>query len=93
MTDLLRLTAELVDIPSESFHEAALTDRLESELHARAPWLVVDRLGNNLVARTQLGRAQRLTLAGHTDTVPVNANLPSRLVADTLWGLATSSAS
>ena len=57
LTDLLRLTAELVDIPSESYHEAALTDHLESELRARAPWLVVDRLGNNLVARTQLGRA------------------------------------
>ena len=59
-----------------SYDEAALTDRLESELRARAPWLVVDRLGNNLVARTQLGRAQRLVLAGHTDTVPANGNLP-----------------
>jgi succinyl-diaminopimelate desuccinylase len=90
LTDLLRLTAELVDIPSESFHEAALTDRLESELRARAPWLAIDRLGNNLVARTQLGRPQRLALAGHTDTVPVNGNLPSRLEADTLWGLGAS---
>jgi succinyl-diaminopimelate desuccinylase len=90
LTDLLRLTAELVDIPSESFHEGALTDRIEAELLARAPWLVLDRVGNNLVARTTLGRGMRLALAGHTDTVPVNGNLPARIDGDTLWGLGAS---
>ena len=52
--DLLALTAELVDIPSESHHEAAITDHLEDELRA-LPHLEVERVGDNLVARTQLG--------------------------------------
>lgn len=90
MTDLLRLTARLVDVPSESFDETAITDLVAGELRARAPWLQLDRLGNNLVARTNLGRTTRLVIAGHTDTVPANANLPSRIEGDTLWGLGAS---
>ena len=86
MTDLLELTAELVDIPSVSQDEQAITDRIEQELRA-VPWLVVDRVGDNLVARTDLDRDQRLVLAGHTDTVPVNGNDRARIDGDTLWGL------
>ncbi len=89
MTDLLELTARLVDIPSESHGEAAITDWIEARLRATAPWLTVDRVGENLVARTHLGRSQRLVLAGHTDTVPINANLPSRVDGDVLWGCGT----
>ena len=77
MTDLLQLTAQLVDVPSESHHEQAITDLLEATLRERAPWLRLDRLGHNLVARTDLGRPQRVILAGHTDTVPLNGNLPA----------------
>jgi succinyl-diaminopimelate desuccinylase len=51
------------------------------------PWLEVTRLGQNIVARTQLGRPERLVLAGHTDTVPPNANDRARLEADVCWGL------
>lgn len=86
MTDLLALTAQLVDIPSESRHERLIADRIEAELRG-VPWLTVDRVGDNVVARTTLGRAQRLILAGHTDTVPANDNLPSRIEADVLHGL------
>ena len=86
MTDLLQLTAELVDIPSVSHDEAAITDHLEAELR-KVPWLTVDRHANNVVARTQLGLDQRLILAGHTDTVPVNDNAGARIEGDTLWGL------
>ncbi|MGI8793395.1 MAG: succinyl-diaminopimelate desuccinylase [Acidimicrobiales bacterium] len=89
MTDLLALTAELVDIPSVSHDEAAITDHLEAEL-ANVPWLTVERHANNLVARTNLGRDQRLILAGHTDTVPVNNNAGARIDGDTLWGLGSS---
>jgi len=89
VTDLLALTAELVDIPSVSLAETAITDRLEAELRA-APWLTVDRLGDNLVARTTLDRPVRLVLAGHTDTVPVNGNATARIEGDTLWGLGAS---
>lgn len=86
MTDLLHLTRDLVAIPSESHHEAPLVDWLETELRA-VPGLDVERVGLNLVARTQLGRPTRVLLAGHTDTVPVNGNATPRIDGDILWGL------
>ena len=86
MTDLLALTAELVDIPSVSHHEGAITDHLESQLRS-VPWLDVTRVHNNVVARTGLGRAVRVVLAGHTDTVPANGNERARVEGDVLWGL------
>ena len=87
MTDLLALTAELVDISSVSFAEADLVAHLETGLRA-VPGLTVDRIGDNLVARTDLGRKHRLVLGGHTDTVPGDTS-GSRLDGDTLWGLGT----
>ncbi len=89
MTDLLALTAELVDIASVSFAEQAIADRLEADL-ASVPWLTVERIDDNVVARTTLGRPQRIVLAGHTDTVPVNGNATARIDGDTLWGLGAS---
>jgi succinyl-diaminopimelate desuccinylase len=86
VTDLLALTAELVDIPSVSLDERAIADHLEAAL-GDAPWLTVERVGDNVVARTELGRAQRLLLVGHTDTVPVNGNDRARIDGDVLWGL------
>ena len=86
MTDLLAFTAELVDIPSVSHHERAIADHIERVLRAVA-WLEVDRLGENVVARTALGRSQRLVLAGHVDTVPVNGNDRARIDGDVLHGL------
>jgi succinyl-diaminopimelate desuccinylase len=45
------------------------------------------------VARTKLGRAERVVIAGHIDTVPVNQNLPTRYERrdgrDYLWGRGT----
>jgi succinyl-diaminopimelate desuccinylase len=84
--DLLAGTAELVDIPSESHQEGALTDHLEARLRS-VDHLDVERVGANLVARTHLGRPSRVVLAGHTDTVPANGNQGARLDGDTLWGL------
>jgi succinyl-diaminopimelate desuccinylase len=89
MTDLLALTAELVEIPSESHHERALADVIEVRLRG-VPWLEVDRVGDNVVARTMLGRDQRLVVAGHSDTVPANANFPGRQEGDRLWGVGSS---
>ena len=85
-TDLLALVAELVDIPSVSHHEAQLADHVERALRD-LPWLTVDRVGNNVVARTDLGRPYRLALAGHLDTVPPNANERARIDGDSCWGL------
>jgi succinyl-diaminopimelate desuccinylase len=84
--DLLALTASLVAVPSESFQESTLADRLQAQL-SHHPHLHLDRVGDNLVARTQLGRHRRLVLAGHTDTVPANDNAVPRVEHDTLWGL------
>lgn len=86
MTDLLRACAELVDIPSVSHDEAAITDHIEQRLRA-APWLDVERVGNSVVARTTRGLASRIVLAGHTDTVPANGNERARVDGDVLWGL------
>ena len=86
MSDLLERCAELVDIPSVSHHEEAITGFIEQELRA-VPWLDVERVANNVVARTDLGRRHRLILAGHTDTVPVNDNGFARIDGDVLWGL------
>lgn len=85
-TDLLARTAALVDVPSPSRHEQPLVDLLERELRA-LDHLVVERVGDNLVARTNLGRAQRVILAGHTDTVPANDNSLARLDGDRLFGV------
>ena len=86
MTDLLDLTAELVDIPSVSHHEERISDYIAGLL-TPVPWLELTRFGHNLVARTQLGRSERLVLAGHLDTVPPNGNERARLDGDVLWGL------
>ena len=71
--DVFALTAALVDVASESFHEQEIVSLLEAELRSCAH-LTVDRVGDNLVARTRLGRGRRLILGGHTDTVPANDN-------------------
>ena len=84
--DLLGRTAELVAIPSESFAEAAITEVIEERLRA-LPHLEVTRVGDNLVARTTLGRDLRVVLAGHSDTVPANDNAEPRLDGDVLWGV------
>ncbi|MGH3458066.1 succinyl-diaminopimelate desuccinylase [Aeromicrobium sp.] len=84
--DVVSLTADLVDIASESLNEKEICDAVESSL-AALPHLDVVRDGHTLVARTSLGRAERVVVAGHLDTVPANANFPSRLEGDVLWGL------
>jgi succinyl-diaminopimelate desuccinylase len=84
--DLLARCAQLVDIPSVSHHEQAITDFIEAELGA-VPWLTLDRVDHTLVARTTLGRDRRVILAGHTDTVPPNGNEGARIDGDVLWGI------
>ncbi|HKY14832.1 MAG TPA: succinyl-diaminopimelate desuccinylase [Microthrixaceae bacterium] len=86
MTDLFELAAELVDTPSESYDEGALVARIEADLRS-APHLEVTRVGDNVVARTRLGRDMRLILAGHTDTVVANGNAGARVEGDVLWGV------
>lgn len=84
--ELLQKTAQLVAVPSQSFAEGRIVSIIEAELAAHSH-LEVTRVGDNLVARTQLGRAVRVILAGHTDTVPANRNEQPRLEDDLLWGV------
>jgi succinyl-diaminopimelate desuccinylase len=84
--DLLQLTAQLVDLPSVSYDERKIADWIEAELR-RVPGLDVHRIGDNVVARTQLDRSHRIVLAGHTDTVPPNGNDRARIDGDRLYGL------
>ncbi len=93
--DVTTLTAAVCDIESVSLGEAALADAVEQAMRA-LPHLEVTRLGNTVVARTNLGRAERVVLAGHIDTVPLTVdpvNLPTRRVegpgGEVLWGRGT----
>jgi succinyl-diaminopimelate desuccinylase len=88
--DPVELTAALVDTRSVSGDETELADAVQAALAAQAPHLQVLRSGNAVLARTDLGRPQRVLLAGHLDTVPVAANLPSRREDGLLHGCGTS---
>jgi succinyl-diaminopimelate desuccinylase len=85
--DPVDLTAALVDIASVSGDEALIAESVETALRATAPHLEVIRSGNAVLARTSLGRASRVVMAGHLDTVPVNDNFPSRRTGTHLHGL------
>ena len=93
LADVVALTAALCDIPSVSGDERAIADAVEATLRAHAPHLELVRDGDAIVARTNLDRAERVVIAGHLDTVPINANLPTRRSdddgVDTLWGRGT----
>jgi succinyl-diaminopimelate desuccinylase len=85
-SDVVSLTAALVDIASESLAEAEIADAVDAALRTY-PHLEVVRDGHTIVARTHLGRAERVVIAGHLDTVPANNNWPSRLEGGNLHGL------
>jgi succinyl-diaminopimelate desuccinylase len=83
------LTAALVDIPSPSGSEVRIADALEAALR-ELPHLSVERDGDAIAARTELGRAERVILAGHLDTVPPADNLPGRREGERLYGCGSS---
>ena len=76
--DGVTLTAALCDVPSVSGAEGPLADAVEAALRGLGH-LEVLRDGDAVVARTHLGCAERVVLAGHLDTVPIADNLPTRL--------------
>jgi len=87
--DVVDLLRELIDIASVSGDELAITDRVEASLRPHRH-LEVIREGNVVVARTQLGRTERVVVAGHLDTVPIAGNVPSWTTGDgtdrIIWG-------
>jgi len=88
--DVVDLAVALCDIPSVSHDEQVLADTVERALQPLSH-LTVTRDGNTIVARTDLGRSERVVLAGHLDTVPLTdpPNLPVRRVDGMLVGRGT----
>lgn len=92
--DLVALFRSLCDVPSVSGDEKPLADLVENALRATGH-LEVFRDGDAVVARTNLGRARRVVVAGHLDTVPLAdpPNLPTRVVGEgasaEIWGRGT----
>jgi succinyl-diaminopimelate desuccinylase len=74
--DAVALTRAVCDVESVSGNERELADAVEAALRD-LPHLEVLRDGDAVVARTRLGRPERVVIAGHLDTVPVAANLPT----------------
>jgi succinyl-diaminopimelate desuccinylase len=87
--DPIALTAALVDIPSESRHEARIADAVEVALRDQTRGFDIIRNGNAVLARTRFNRSARVLLAGHLDTVPAADNLPSRRTGPDLYGCGT----
>src|SRR3990170_4960952 len=82
------LTVALCDIESVSGDEQRIADAVEAALRS-LPQLTVDRDGDAVVARTHLGRGERVVVAGHLDTVPLGDNLPCRVVDGRIHGCGT----
>lgn len=89
--DVAQLTAKLMDIESVSGNETLLADAIAEAL-SHYPHLQVHRDGDAIVARTVLGRAERVILAGHLDTVPLpiiegaRGTVPMSWDGETLYG-------
>lgn len=86
--DAVALTEALVNIESVSRHEKVIADAIEEAL-TPLTHLSVTRHGNSIVARTELGLPERVVIAGHIDTVPLNDNLPARIEGGIMHGLGT----
>lgn len=92
--DVAQLTADIIDIESVSGNETLLADAVELALRS-LPHLSVTRNGDAIVARTELGRAERVILAGHLDTVPLptvegsRGTVPSQVIDGVLYGRGT----
>jgi succinyl-diaminopimelate desuccinylase len=84
--DAVQLTEDLVNLESVSGNEGRIADAVESALRT-LDHLEVQRFGHTVVARTQHGHPERVVVAGHLDTVPLNDNLPARRDETRLHGL------
>ena len=86
--DLVALFRAIVDIESVSGNERELADQIEQVLRP-CGHLSVLRDGDTVIARTDSGRAERIVIAGHLDTVPLAGNLPSWVEGDLVYGRGT----
>jgi succinyl-diaminopimelate desuccinylase len=86
--DLTELFLDIVNVESVSGNEGPLADLVEAALR-EYPHLNVQRFGDTVIARTELGREQRVGVAGHLDTVPIANNLPARREGKLVFGRGT----
>jgi succinyl-diaminopimelate desuccinylase len=86
------LARTICDLPSVSGEEGALADAIHAAVRGLSH-LEVHRDGDTIVARTDRGRPQRVVIAGHIDTVPINENVPTKDIeidgVPYLWGRGT----
>ena len=82
--DVALLTAALIDVNSVSGNETELADAVEQALRT-IPQLELVRDGDSIIARTNLGRAERIILAGHLDTVPLPTTEGSLGTVPSYW--------
>jgi succinyl-diaminopimelate desuccinylase len=83
---LAQRTLELVDIPSESRHEAEIAAYVRTAVSLP---VLYDDGDTTLFGRRRPGTAL-VVLAGHLDTVPAQGNLPGRLEDGVVHGLGAS---
>jgi succinyl-diaminopimelate desuccinylase len=80
LSDPAELTGRLCAVESVSGNETALADAVVDVLErisaGPGPDLEILRDGDTIIARTNLGLDERIVVAGHLDTVPVEDNLP-----------------
>ena len=79
---------ELVDIPSQSRSEGALFDHIAGVLSSGGAEVL--ELGDGCLLARPTGTSPSVLLAGHTDTVPVQGNLPGRIEDGAVHGVGAS---
>jgi len=82
-TALAARTLELVDLPSPSHDEGLVYDYVSDALHH----LIVLHDDGETLLYTKRGGRPLVLLAGHTDTVPPQGNLPGRIEDGAVHGL------
>jgi succinyl-diaminopimelate desuccinylase len=76
-------TLELVDVPSESLHEAEIAALVERLVPLPLTW----RDGESMLFRAPSVTGPLVVLAGHLDTVPAQGNIPGRIENGAVHGL------
>lgn len=85
---LAELLLALIDIPSVSRQEQAVTEWIAQQVAAQPGLEIVHRQSDAIVFG--LGGRPDIVLAGHSDTVPEQGNLPGRILDGQVHGLGAS---
>ena len=87
---LAERTLELVDIPSESRHEAEIREHLLALVPSALARRVRATTRRTSSSRNAGRRRPLVVLAGHYDTVPAQGNVPGRIAGGAVHGLGAS---